>query len=209
VSRSTGRKAKKEKTTSERVDWDAVFPSEDLEDQVACGPLGSNDAATAQPEHDERFDPEAIDDLQQAIMLLAGRHKWSKGLPSKEYLTGNDEFVARKALVRLLRSSDPLDHVIRRQLAALFDRETEVPPYASFDAAPMERRIEIRQRHPGGGKIQNLRKFEIGIALNRLRHEHPAKTRDDAINEIADRFSLSTRAVEDAEARLNEVLDSE
>jgi hypothetical protein len=125
-----------------------------------------------------------------------------RGLPAKRYLSEEETFVARKAIVRLLRNPKPFDTALRWQLAALFDPETEHPPYSSPDAAPMEREIILKGRHKGGAKIQNRRKLVIAIALDELRRRDPKKGRDDAIYEIAEQFSVSTRTVEEAVAHL-------
>jgi hypothetical protein len=154
----------------------------------------------------DEYDREELDDLRLAIALLTGVHDWSDGLPTNRYLNPNEEFVARKALVRLLRNFKPFDSALRRQLAALFDPETETAPFSSFDSAPMERKLTFTGRHRGGGRMQNLRKLEIGIALDDLRVRDPKKSRDDAINEIAEQFSVSTRTVEEAASHLQSIV---
>jgi hypothetical protein len=189
---------------------------------------------------DDEYDSEELDDLALAICLLTGRHDWKDGLPQKRYLNPDEEFVARKALARLLRNLKPLDSAVRRQLAALFDPETETAPFSSFDSAPIERRLEFKTRHRGGGKTQALRKLEIGIAFDGLM-KHPkyisdptlraiveryevrriddfvlpdgeripqgyAIAREDALAAIAERFKVSTRTVEMADAHLKKIV---
>jgi hypothetical protein len=155
---------------------------------------------------EDEYDREELDDLRLSIRLLAGTHEADeRGLPVKRYLSKVETFVARKAIARLLRNPKPFDTALRRQLAALFDPETEDPPYSSPDAAPMEREIILKGRHKGGAKIQNRRKREIAIALDNLRRRDPQKPRDDAIHEIAEQFSVSPRTVEEAAAHLKAV----
>jgi hypothetical protein len=141
---------------------------------------------------DKSADPEELDDLKQAYGLLEGRHDWSAGdaLPEKRYLNSDKEFVARKALVRLLRNiNNPLDSKLRRLLAALFDPETETPPYSSFDSVPMEQRVIFKGRHRGGGLTQNLRKLEIGSAFDAL-FRHPTEVLDELLKKIVGRYEI-------------------
>jgi hypothetical protein len=176
-----------------------------------------------EPEPDE-YSYEELDDLRLAVSLLTGEHGLDENdRPTKRYLTPDKEFVARKALVRLLRSPKPLDSALRRQLAALFDPETETPPFSSFDSAPMELRVVIKARHRGGGKIQRIRKIAIAIEFEKLIRD-PADirdkvlkeiverfeikdgiSRDDALAAIAERFQVSTRIVEDYVAQLKTI----
>jgi hypothetical protein len=157
---------------------------------------------------DDEYDREELDDLGLAIRLLAGVNevKVEGGLSLKRYLTDDEEFVALKAIARLLRNQKPFDTALRRQLAALFDPEREEPPYSSPDAAPMERRLVFRGRHHGGAKIQNRRKLEIAIAVDDLRRENLEISRGKVIEEIAERFGVDERTVEGALAHLNSIL---
>jgi hypothetical protein len=67
---------------------------------------------------------EQLEDLRAAYLLLGGTEVLDKkGLPTRRYLTAKEEVPARRALVRLLRSPEPLDSLVRRMLAALFDPE--------------------------------------------------------------------------------------
>jgi hypothetical protein len=153
-----------------------------------------------------------LDDLKLAIGLLTGYQDWTDGLPKKQYLKKEQEFVARKAIGRLLRARapngklKPFDTALRYQLAALFDPETETAPFSSFDSAPMERRLEFAPRHRGGGRQQALRKVQLAIAFDELCRQ-PGKSRDDALHEIAERFSVTTRTVETAAAHLIQILE--
>lgn len=177
-------------SNEDEPDWTELFPVED-----------------SSSESGDELDLEFLDDLKLSIGLLGGVHDVGKdGLPKKRYLSGNQEFVARKALARLLRSSNPVDGVVRSLLAALIDPEGEVPPYSSFDLAPIERRIVITGRQRGGGMIQNLRRLELAVAVTASMQRNSAQKRDDAIHEVAERFSVSTRKVEEALAYLGKTL---
>jgi hypothetical protein len=155
---------------------------------------------------DQEYDLEERDDLTLAIKLLTGRYDWKDDLPTKRYLNADEDFVARKAIVRLLRSSKPFDSYLRRQLAALFDPDPEAAPFSSSDSTPMERRLYFVPRP--GRMSQNLRKLQMAIAFNELCNQQPEKSRDDAINEIAERFGKSTRTIETAIEHLVAVLES-
>ena len=145
----------------------------------------------------DEYDAEELDDLTLSIKLLAGRYDWEDDLPTKRYLTKDEDFVARKAIVRLLLSKKTLDGYLRRQLAALFDPEPEVAPFSSGDSSPMERRLVFAKR--SGRMSQNLRKLQIAIAVDELRAAQPEMMREDAIDEIAKRFGFkSSRTVEGA-----------
>jgi hypothetical protein len=129
--------------------------------------------------------------------LLAGRYDWKDDLPTKRYLAKDEDFVARKAIVRLLLSKKPLDGYLRRQLAALFDPEPETAPFSSSDSSPMERRLVFAKR--SGRMSQNLRKLQIAIAVVELREQQPEMSREEAIGEVAKRFGFkSSRTVEGA-----------
>ncbi len=104
----------------------------------ATAPINNDASIDENPDGASESQLEELDDLRLATGLLIGYHDWSGKLPEKKYLKQNDEFVARKGLVRLLRNQKPLDQTLRRQLAALFDPETETAPFSSFDAAPVE-----------------------------------------------------------------------
>jgi hypothetical protein len=154
----------------------------------------------------EKYSAEEMDDLRLAYRLLEGAGDSEGGLPKKRYLDHDEEIVARKALVRMLRGTKPLRSKIRWLLAALLDPETETPPFSSFDAAPMERRLEFTARHRGGGQTQAFRKLEMAVEFEAL-WKYEGKSRDDALNEIADRYSVSVRTVESAFAHYKAVLD--
>ena len=157
-------------------------------------------------EVDLEYDVEERDDLTLAIKLLTGRYDWKDDLPTKRYLNTDEDFVARKAMVRLLRSPKPFDSYLRRQLAALFDPDPETASFSSSDSTPMERTLKFTPR--ASGRIsQNLRKLQMAIAVNELRDQWPEKSRDDAINEIAERFGKSTRTIETALEHLVAVLE--
>ncbi len=141
------------------------------------------------PGSDQEYDTEELDDLTLATRLLTGRHDWEDDLPTKRYLDADEEFIGRKAIVRLLLGRKPLDNSLRRHLAALFD------PDPGPSSEPVERRLVFARRR--GRTNQNLRKLQIAVAVVELRNQQPAMSRDDAINEITERFGFkSTRTVE-------------
>jgi hypothetical protein len=147
---------------------------------------------------------EGLDDLRLAVRLLEGYHDQKDGLPEKRYIDDDKELVSRKALVRLLRSPEPLNSKLRWLLAALFDPEAEEPPYISFDSAPIERRLAIIGRYRGA-RMQSLRQIEMAVAFDELRHAE-GKNREEALNEIAERYDVSVRSVEAANAHLESVI---
>lgn len=160
----------------------------------------------------DEYTSDELDDLVMALRLLNGRHDTTgpagdldKHLPLKRYLAGAEEFAARKAIGRLLRNQKSFDRSLRSLLAALFDLETEEPPYSSPDMAPIERKILLKGRHRGSAMIQNRRKLEIAVAVDELIREKNFD-REDALNETADRFSITTRTVEEAVAYWRMVL---
>jgi hypothetical protein len=157
--------------------------------------------------NDQEYDQEERDDLILAIKLFTGRYDWKDNLPTKRYLNADEEFVARKAIARLLLSPKPFDRYLRRQLAALFDPEPETAPFSSSDSTPMERRLDFVPRRRGRIS-QNLRKLQIAIAVDELRAAQPEKLREDAIDEIAKRFGTSTRTVESALKHMVAVVES-
>jgi hypothetical protein len=87
----------------------AVKPGVQIEPEPDCAPPGENE-----------YDPEDLDDLQLALVLLTGFFDRSGpgGLPQKKYLEPSEELVGRKALARLLRSEKPVDQTILLRLAA-------------------------------------------------------------------------------------------
>ena len=100
-------------------------------------------------EVDLEYDVEERDDLTLAIKLLTGRYDWKDDLPTKRYLNTDEDFVARKAMVRLLRSPKPFDSYLRRQLAALFDPDPETASFSSSNSTPMERTLKFTPRASG------------------------------------------------------------
>jgi hypothetical protein len=67
-------------------------------------------------------------DIKLAYALLDGiPRRDKKGLPVQDYLKGVEEKAARQALARLLASEEPLDSLVRRLLAGLFDHDFRLP----------------------------------------------------------------------------------
>ena len=80
-------------------------------------------------------------DEELALDFLAGRTEESEGRVSHKYLEpdGDEENAARAALLRLLRSHQPLSGMLRWRLAALLDPEHTLE----------ERKFLIQNRQPG------------------------------------------------------------
>jgi hypothetical protein len=92
-----------------------------------------------------------------------------------------------------LRSKKPLDSAIRYQLAELFDGE---PPYSSFDAAPMARRIVFVARRAGKMNETALKYLHIADEYCRLREKGiPHK---QAVGETCDKFNVKETTVKEA-----------
>ena len=115
---------------------------------------------------DDEYDRKELDDLILATGLLTGAwtqqgadpaKKKADRAPGKRYFTGTLEKEAREAIGRLLRNKKPFDAALRYQLAELFDG---FPPYSSFDAAPMARKIELEF---GGPASRTRLRLEIYI----------------------------------------------
>ena len=140
-----------------------------------------------------------LDDFKWTLMLLDGTtERNARGQPQKRYLNKDEELVARKAIARLLRSPEPLDSAIRQMLAALFAPEREPGP------TPTERILIFKGRYRGGAKMQHLRKLAIATAVEDLGR---TKSREDAIQDVAQQFSVSVRTVETAVAYLKTIID--
>jgi hypothetical protein len=98
-----------------------------------------------------------------AYRLLKGTaSRDENGLPRQKYLEENslEEKAGRRALALLLGSDKPLDGLIRRQLAALFDPAFR--PKDEENKAP-ERRIEFTQ--PSRRAVEHNRRLFIGFQL--------------------------------------------
>jgi hypothetical protein len=102
-----------------------------------------------------------------AYCLLGGfASRDEGGLPRQEYLKKNspEEKAARRALALLLVSDKPLDSMIRRQLAGLFDPEFEYStrPRDEKNKA-VERRIVFEQ--PNRRAVEHNRRLLLGYEL--------------------------------------------
>jgi hypothetical protein len=147
---------------------------------------------------ENEYDAGELDDLRHALILLSGYHDRTRRRPEKKYLEPGEEFIGRKALARLLRSHKPLDQTILLRLAALFDPDPETAPF--IDLSPIERRLEFEPRKDGRKVTTEISRLELARAFNAAwaaKGQAP-KARDDALNEIADQYGLSTRSVEAA-----------
>jgi hypothetical protein len=102
-----------------------------------------------------------------AYALLKGiPSRDSNGLPRQKYLEADsrEEKEARRAMAILLASDKPLDGLVRRLLAGLFDPEFEysIRPKEEKNKA-VERRIVFTQ--PGRRAVEHNRRLRIGFEL--------------------------------------------
>jgi hypothetical protein len=103
--------------------------------------------------------------VRQAYDLLGGVDaRDSKGLPRQAYLQGKEEKLARRALALLLLSDKPLDSMIRRQLAGLFDSDFEYSTRPNDEKnKAVERRIVFTR--PSRRAIEHNRRLQLGFEL--------------------------------------------
>jgi hypothetical protein len=151
----------------------------DLEPEPDCGP----------PDESE-YDEQDLSDLTRAIGLLTGA--WDNAKAAKRYLKGHEERKAREAIGRLLRSSKPLDSALRYQLAEMFD---QLPPYVSFENAPIEREIIFKFIRPGKPDV-TLRNLHLASDYRVLIESGiPHKK---AVDKICKKYNVSDTAVKEA-----------
>jgi hypothetical protein len=147
-------------------------------------------------------DRKELDDLTIAIGLLTGawtqqganpESKEADRYPAKRYIDGELEREARHAIGRLLRKMKPLDPALRYQLAELFDG---LPPYSSFDAAPMARRIVFENRRAGKPNETTLRNLHLASDYRDL--IEAGLPHQKAVNRICKKYGISDTAVKEA-----------
>ena len=151
---------------------------------------------------DDEYDRKELDDLILATGLLTGAwtqqgadpaKKKADRVPGKRYFTGTLEKEAREAIGRLLRNRKPLDGALRYQLAELFDG---LPPYSSFDAAPMARKIEFKNWRAGEPNEVTLRDLHLASDYRTL--IETGTPRKQAIDQVCKKYGLSDTAVKEA-----------
>jgi hypothetical protein len=152
---------------------------------------------------DDEYNREELEDLKLAIGLLTGvwtqqgtnpAKKEADRYPGKRYFKGELEEEARQAIGRLLRSNKPLDSAVRYQLAELFDG---LPPYLSFDSAPMKRRLVFEQRRAGKPN-DDIALRNIHLASDYRTLIEAGTPRKKALGQICEKYGLKDTAVKEA-----------
>ena len=150
----------------------------------------------------DEYDEQELRDLALAIGLLTGAwtqqgvdptNKPADHFPAKRYFEGDLDKDARQAIGRLLRSQKPFDSALRYHIAELFDG---LPPYLSFDAAPMARKIVFENRRAGKlieTALRDLHSVSDYWALIQTGTPHKK-----AVGIVCDKYGIKDTAMKDA-----------
>jgi hypothetical protein len=121
-------------------------------------------------------------DEWRADYFLWGHTPPTLGLFRREYpKKGKDERLAREALVRVLRSPDPLSRTLRDRLAELFDPQSKLA----------ERRLVFLRRRRGRPKSRSNK--QVANYVHRKTKESVKK--EAAVEEAMKKFKLSRKQV--------------
>jgi hypothetical protein len=129
-------------------------------------------------------------DLKTHDELLADHFLWGWIDPtikfrSRKYLKKGDELEARQALIRVLRSDQPLNPILRKHLAELFE----------VNSAATRRQLVFKPRQTRK-RSDPMRAQDISNFVNRARKELPGQRNVDAAVEAAkEHFQLSRKTI--------------
>jgi hypothetical protein len=141
-----------------------------------------------------------------AYALLAGIAEHDEHrLPNQKYLEAlsPEERAARRALAMLLASDNPLDSLIRRLLAGLFDPTFEFSTRPKGkNAKAVERRLEFTQ--PSRRAVEHNRRLQIGFELwcamgkPKIGAVPKRGTKASAIGKLVEKYGIDEKTIRDA-----------
>lgn len=120
-------------------------------------------------------------DERRADYFLWGETRPTVGLFRREYpQKGEDERLAREALVRVLRNPEPLSRTLRDRLAELFDAQSKLA----------ERQLVFKRRR---GRPKSRSNKQVANYVHRKTKESGKK--EAAVEEAMEKFKLSRKQV--------------